>query len=570
VPATIVVAIDHAVRGVLWPQSVYGVLTASPWRSVEHAAWVIFEDIFLILSCRRGMAEMRNLADQRVRLEHSRELREREVERRTDELKVSEKRLQERESELSKSNRDLIAVYEVHRRLFACQSAAEVARTLTDALVSEFQAHFARVWFTRPGDLCSECALASECVSRIQCLHLVASSGFYTHIDGDHRRVPLGAFKIGLIAQGRGKTIANDVVNDDRVHDREWAAKLGLKSFAGFPLVRDGDVIGVMAMFSKHQLPAHLLKTFELLGQLGVSALTNVEKATALAHASRDLQAASRQAGMAEVATGVLHNVGNVLNSVNVSASLLGEKLHRSKVANLAKATQLMSGHADDLGTFLTSDEKGKQLPDYLAKLAEHLAGEQCEMMHELSSLTENVEHIKAIVSMQQSYAGMSGMVERVAVTTLLDEMLRMNADSAERHGITIERHYADIPTLTLDKHKLLQILANLVRNAADALRESETLDKRITVRTVMNGDGRIRIEVADNGQGISKEHLSRIFAHGFTTKKHGHGFGLHSSALAARELGGSLSVHSDGPARGAIFALELPIEVNQSVEHAS
>ncbi len=183
---------------------------------------------------------------------------------------------------LIEANSDLLAVNEIHPALFACQTVHQVSVTLTDALVDKFGAYFARVWLVGPGDLCTECALSEHCPAKNRCLHLVASSGHYAHIGGDHRRVPLGSFKIGMIAQGRGKTICNDVINDERVHDREWAAKHDLQSFVGLPLVLNGEVVGVMAMFSKQVLPQHLLDTLDLLAQLGSTALANIEKSQAL------------------------------------------------------------------------------------------------------------------------------------------------------------------------------------------------------------------------------------------------------------------------------------------------
>ncbi len=281
----------------------------------------------------------------------------------------------------------------------------------------------------------------------------------------------------------------------------------------------------------------------------------------ALAKANLELQSVSRKAGMAEVASSVLHNVGNVLNSVNVSAAVVTEKLRQSKVPNLAKAAELMSEHADDLGTFISEDEKGRQLPGYLTMLADHLANEQAETIEELRSLTENVEHIKAIVSMQQSYTGMSGLVEPVKVTEMLDDVLRMNAISSESWGIVVVREYDDIPSVVVEKHKLLQILVNLIRNAQDTLVEGGEEDKRLTVRIGRMGEASVRVEVIDNGMGIPVENLTCIFAHGYTTKKDGHGFGLHGAALMAKEMGGSLTAHSDGPGKGATFTLELPLE---------
>ena len=278
----------------------------------------------------------------------------------------------------------------------------------------------------------------------------------------------------------------------------------------------------------------------------------------------QQLVEASRQAGMSEVATDVLHNVGNVLNSVNVSAGLVNEKIRGSRMSGLARATALMSEHADDLGTFITQDEHGKQLPDYLTKLAEHLADEQTDVLGELRHLTENIEHIKNIVSMQQSLSGVSGVVEPVRIGDLLDDLLKMDAASLDRRGIKVVREYDELPMVIVDKHKLTQILVNLLKNAKDALTEDQGPDQRLTVRLKVLDEDRVRIEVVDNAMGIPPENLTKIFAHGFTTKEDGHGFGLHGSALAATEIGGSLTAHSDGPGQGATFILELPFEVTE------
>ena len=133
-----------------------------------------------------------------------------------------------------------------------------------------------------------------------------------------------------------------------------------------------------------------------------------------------------------------------------------------------------------------------------------------------------------------------------------------MNEGALSRHDVEVIREFETVPPLNVEKHKILQILVNLLRNAKHACQDSGRADKRMTVR-VANGDGRIRISVMDNGVGIPPENLTRIFNHGFTTRKDGHGFGLHSGALAAKEMGGSLTVHSDGPGQGAAFTLELP-----------
>jgi PAS domain S-box-containing protein len=299
-----------------------------------------------------------------------------------------------------------------------------------------------------------------------------------------------------------------------------------------------------------------------LIGHVGtVEDITERKRAEAeLEKANRELLEVSRQAGRAEVATGVLHNVGNVLNSVNVTSTCLADSLRKSKAGSLAKVAALMREHEADLGSFFGSDPKGKQLPGYLAQLSEHLAGEQAAALKELADLQKNIEHIKEIVTMQQSYARKFGVMETLPVSELVEDALRMNASALVRHEVQVIKEFEAAPPVTVDKHKVLQILVNLVRNAKYACDEAGQPDKRLWMR-VTKGDDRVRIAVTDNGVGIPTENLTRIFAHGFTTKKDGHGFGLHSGALAAKELGGSLTAHSDGVGRGATFTLELPLE---------
>jgi len=275
--------------------------------------------------------------------------------------------------------------------------------------------------------------------------------------------------------------------------------------------------------------------------------------------AQRDLMEVSRQAGMAEVATSVLHNVGNVLNSVNISGSVVAEAIKQSKVGNLNLAVALLRDHAHDLGDFLTNDPKGRQLPAYFAQLAEHLASEQERMLRELKLLGGNIDHIKEIVAMQQNYATTSSLRERLSITDLIEDALRLVAEAFARHHIQVQRHYETLPSMEVEKHKVLQILVNLIQNAKHALIEGGRPDKRLTLRVGLTDSDMVRISVFDNGMGIPPENLTRIFAHGFTTRKDGHGFGLHSGALAAHEMGGSLTSHSDGLGKGATFILEFP-----------
>ncbi|MFO1477400.1 MAG: ATP-binding protein [Verrucomicrobiota bacterium] len=274
----------------------------------------------------------------------------------------------------------------------------------------------------------------------------------------------------------------------------------------------------------------------------------------------RELMTASRQAGMSEVATAVLHNVGNVLNSVNVSASLVAEHLSAMKVSGVARVAALMNEHAEDIGHFLTQDSKGRRLPEYLSELAKHLSTEQDEILKQVDFVRNRIDHIKEIVSKQQSYGKPTGVVEQARMPEVLDDFLHVHANEFTESGIEILRAYeSEAPEITVDRHKVLQILLNLASNARHACLESERPDKRVTV-TIEHTDDRVRVSIQDNGIGIAPENLQRIFNHGFTTKKKGgHGFGLHSGSLAAKEMGGSLTAQSAGPGRGAVFTLELP-----------
>jgi len=272
---------------------------------------------------------------------------------------------------------------------------------------------------------------------------------------------------------------------------------------------------------------------------------------------------------MAEVATGVLHTVGHVLNSVNVSATLVREQLATSKLKSLLKATGLLREHLPNLAGFLTQNPQGQKLPDFMIKVTDHVASEHNRWQSELAGLTKNLEHIKEIVAMQQSYAKLSGVVEPLPPHELVEDALRINEVALGRHGINVTRRFDEAPVVAVDKHKALQILINLIRNAKQAIEDNNRDERELTLSIINQGNDQVNIAVTDTGVGIAPENLTRIFSHGFTTKKGGHGFGLHSAANAAREMGGQLTVHSDGVSRGATFTLGLPAAKNK-VTHPS
>lgn len=276
--------------------------------------------------------------------------------------------------------------------------------------------------------------------------------------------------------------------------------------------------------------------------------------------AHRELLDASRRAGMADVATGVIHNIGNVLNSVNVAADVLAEALRQSRIEGLSKLAALIVHHASDPVAFWTSP-RGQQVPAYLAKLADHFVTERERMLAELVGLRQSIDHIKGVVAMQQTFASSPGLVEALDPVELMEDALRLNVAALMRHDVRIMRDYVPAPRVLADRTRVLQILINLIRNAKHALDDGAPAEKVITFR-VQPGPvpGFVQLAVADNGIGIPAENLDRIFGHGFTTRRTGHGFGLHSAANAARELGGAITVTSRGVGCGAVFTLQLPV----------
>jgi signal transduction histidine kinase len=349
-------------------------------------------------------------------------------------------------------------------------------------------------------------------------------------------------------------------VHDCKV-DREWSEveKDSMRAVAemlGASIVRENALRELFE--SKNELENRVLeRTCELQKQIVAKDKANAE----LEEAQKRVIELSRLSGMAEVATSVLHNVGNVLNSINVSSTLVGDRLRSSRLGQLKDLARLLRENQADIGAFLLHDPKGQRILPYLDKLCDHMIQERDEMSTEMEGLVEHVGHVKDIVSMQQSYARTSGVLEKVAFHTLIEDSLRITQEEMGRHGVQVLKEIEEMPPMTTDRNKILQILLNLLRNAKDAVKESSAIPRVVTVRLRAIENGFLSLEISDSGVGIAPENLTRVFSHGFTTKKDGHGFGLHFGALAASQLGGSLSVDSEGLGHGATFKLVLPID---------
>ena len=279
----------------------------------------------------------------------------------------------------------------------------------------------------------------------------------------------------------------------------------------------------------------------------------------------------AREAGKSEIATGILHNVGNVLNSVNVSSSMLAKQTDSLAIGDLEALNGIIEEHAHDLASFMTSDPRGKHFQPFLSALTEQLAKGQRSISSELESLNAGIERIRDLVNSQQDYVNRAEVIESCDLPTLVDRALEVSENVEAYHrGFEIEREFESLPRVPLDRYKTLEILVNLIQNARQAIEEHDGDLRRLTIRLQVPRDGFVRIEIADTGVGIPTESLTKVFDHGFSTKPQGHGFGLHSAANAATEMSGTLTVRSAGPGSGATFVLELPTRVSQAIVAAA
>jgi PAS domain S-box-containing protein len=280
----------------------------------------------------------------------------------------------------------------------------------------------------------------------------------------------------------------------------------------------------------------------------------------------KQLREASHQSGMAEVATGVLHNVGNVLNSLGVAASTVQARLKASQYDRVERVAAMLDAHRDALGDFFATDERGKHLPQYLSALGGQLKKDTEGLQREIDAISGHVQYLCEIVQAQQTFSRVGGTEEAVDVHELVNTALRLKARDLQ--GVDVRREMADIPEFMTDRYKLLQIVVNFIGNACDAMAADESGARRMAVRAQVVA-GQLEIAVEDSGVGIPGELLTRVWEFGFTTKAHGHGFGLHSSAVAAQQLGGTVAVVSAGPGRGACFTVKIPLNVASHSERA-
>lgn len=313
-----------------------------------------------------------------------------------------------------------------------------------------------------------------------------------------------------------------------------------------------------------------IAKTYPNSNQLS-GVLIDIDKAKIAAEniskLNSQLLATARLAGMSEIATSILHNIGNVLNSTNVSISLIKQNLEHIDHIRFLMVVGMIHDNLHNLADYLSKDKKGKHILPFLATLTEDIKSAYQSNIAEIKSLEKNMAHMNAIVSMQQTISGVSGVLEKIHVLDLIDNVLEIS--NVKQLDINFVKEIdSNIKTFISDKSKVLQILINLIQNARDSvLAHSTNKEKRITLSVDTIDHDTLCISVEDNGIGMPQDILNRLFSFGFTTKPDGHGFGLHSAALSAKDIGAVLTAQSRGLGHGAKFSLKLPATSSASVK---
>ncbi len=286
-----------------------------------------------------------------------------------------------------------------------------------------------------------------------------------------------------------------------------------------------------------------------------------------LADSRKKVLDVAHRAGMAEIASEVLHNVGNAVNSANCSVEVLDERLGRSKLSGLERATSLLREQAPHASEFFGNDPRAPKLIDYLCNLNETLKQECIDNRAEVDRLRDTVRHIRDAIASQQTYAGRSDFRQDVDLASLIDEVVRINQELIRATEVQVTIEVPPLPELQLNKSKMTQVLVNLVRNAIQSMQSQSSDARKLCITAVCTDETGIEITVGDTGNGFDSDVQARLFTHGFTTKADGNGFGLHYCANAVREVGGHISALSPGLGQGATFRIHIPDVLPHAVQ---
>jgi two-component system, sensor histidine kinase and response regulator len=523
IPATVVVALDHMLRGIFWPQSVYGVMVTSQWRWLEHAAWVIFEDIFLVFSCLRSGEEMRDRAERTAALEQEVRIRQQ-----------AENDARSLASLTSAVGLALTKPATLDRMLHSC----------VEALVTELNGVLARVWTLTEGS---------------QVLELRASASADGRSDDTQQRVVIGKSAIGTIAEKRAPYVTNAEHLDLHLDDPDWALREGIVAFAGYPLMVDSKLVGVMAIFSQHEFSASAM---ESMAAMADAVAVGIERKRAEAELARHT-----------------HHLQDAHDTQRKNAQQLAGLVEELRVAqkHAEAATRAKSDFLASMSHELRTPLNAIILYSELLQEVAEDEGQQSfitDLQRIQSSGKHLLELINGILDLSKIEAGkMTLWVETFEIRSMIDELLHTVEPLVQKNGNTLTVNCsAEVGAMTADLTKTRQILLNLLSNAAKFTR-SGTIVLEVQPGQ-MKGRGAIQFTVTDSGVGMTPEQKSKIFdaftqADVTTTRKYGGtGLGLALVSRFCRLMGGSVEVDSE-PGHGSRFTVRLPAEVVSELAEA-
>ncbi|MCX7708512.1 MAG: substrate-binding domain-containing protein [Clostridia bacterium] len=271
----------------------------------------------------------------------------------------------------------------------------------------------------------------------------------------------------------------------------------------------------------------------------------------------KKLVAQAHREGMADVAIEIIHNIGNLLNSINASAVLMEELTKAPSFDDFSRANRLLAEQINDFDNFLCSDPRGKKLLQFYLKLGDSFIALKSQLFTQVNRLGDKINSVGEMITSQQNYAGVNLALEELDLVGTLEDAIRLLSESLEKFGIKIERKYESTPKVLAQRIKLFHILINVINNAKEAMSKTPMSERVLTLMVYEDPYGKF-VSIKDRGCGIPVTELEAIFSYGYTTKKDGHGFGLHSCMSYMNEIGGSIWAESDGYGKGATFMIRF------------
>ena len=385
--------------------------------------------------------------------------------------------------------------------------SGEFLRGSAEAIVRHLDAAFARIW-----------TLNKE----KNMLELQASAGMYTHLDGPHSRIPIGIQKIGLIAEEKKPHLTNDVMNDPRVTDKVWAQNEGMVSFAGYPLIVQDRVVGVMAMFARQRLSS---ATLDILASVADSIAQGIERKRAeeaLRKAQVELAHVSRVTTLGELAASIAHEVNQPLAAI---------------VTNGSACLRWLMGDSPNL-------EEARETARHVIRDGKRAS----EVINRIRALVRKTDSEKAQLDINQA----------------VEEVVNLTEHEAVRKGVALRTELAgDLPFVVGDRVQLQQVILNLVMNGIEAMDTVTDRPREMVIRSCEHESDQLLVAVQDSGIGLDRQNLEKIFNTFYTTKPRGMGMGLKISRSIVENHGGRLWAvpNDDGP--GATFQFTLPAGAN-------